>query len=93
MKRKLTFLLVPMVLFVLAVPEKQSTTRARVEPALEQQEESCMHDAAQDYVACLKAAGDATQRQLCRDFFECRRDACAAERDGTVPKHCKPPVF
>jgi hypothetical protein len=93
MKRKLTFLLVPVLFLVLGVSLKLSSTRAQEQQTPEQQEEVCMQDAALDFVACKKAAGDEDQRQQCRDFFKCRRDACAAIRQGQTPKGCKPPFM
>jgi hypothetical protein len=55
------------------------------------QEEVCNREAAQDFVACQNAAADQNQREQCREYFRCRRNACAAERAGEGAKHCKPP--
>jgi len=95
MKRPSSLLLaVAMLLLLSGTAFKLSTVRGQdpaAPPTPEQQEEVCMQDAAQDFVACKKAAADETQRQQCRDFFKCRRDACAAIRNGEGAKACKPP--
>jgi hypothetical protein len=85
---------IAMLLLIAGMAFRLSTVRGQdpvTPPTPEQQEEVCMQDAALDFVVCKKAAADETQRQQCRDFFKCRRDACAAIRNGEGAKHCKPP--
>jgi hypothetical protein len=91
MIKKLALLLVAVLFVVLGLTLRFSPSRAQEQQTPEQQEEVCMQDAAQDFVACKKAAADDTQRQQCRDYFKCRRDGCAAIRSGETPKACKPP--
>lgn len=91
MKRKLTFLLVPVLFLAIGVTFKLSPTRAQEQQTPDQKEEVCNEDAAADFVACKKAAADETQRQQCRDYFKCRRDACAAIRQGLEAKACMQP--
>jgi hypothetical protein len=91
MFKKLTLVAVVVLFLVLGIAFRLSPSRAQEQQTPEQQEEVCMQDAAQDFVACKKAAADDTQRQQCRDYFKCRRDACAAIRSGETPKACKAP--
>ncbi len=91
MKRKKTVLFIAALVLIVGMTFKMSSTLAQDPLTPEQQEEICMQDAALDFVACKRAAVDETQRQQCKDFFKCRRDACAAIRRGETPFHCKPP--
>ena len=91
MKRKLTIVLIVALFLIVGLTFRLSSTRAQDPLTPEQQEELCMQDAALDFVSCKKAAVDETQRQQCRDFFKCRRDACAGIRRGETPLFCKPP--
>ena len=91
MKRKSVFLLTAVLVASLGVALRLSPASAGVQPPPAQQEEHCNRDAAQEFVDCQQAAADETQRQQCREYFECLRDACAAIREGKTPKACKAP--
>jgi hypothetical protein len=93
MKRRFVLVLVPALLLTFGATTKFWPTAAEAQPPLMQQEEHCNRDAAQEFVDCQKAAADETQRQQCRDYFECLRDTCAAIRKGETHKNCKPPFM
>jgi len=85
MKKNLSFLFVPALLLTIGLSLMWSPVAAQP------QDENCMRDAAQQMAACQQAAADQTQREQCRDYFECLRNRCAAIRNGEGAKACKPP--
>ena len=93
MKRKSPFLLIPALLLTFGVATKLSPVGVEAQPIADEKAESCNEAAAQSFVACLDRATDETQRQQCRDYFECLRDICAAIRKGENAQACKPPFM
>ena len=91
MKRKSLFLLIPALLLTFGVATKLSPVGVEAQPIADEKAESCNEAAAHSFVACLDRAADETQRQQCREYFECLRDVCAAIRKGETPKGCMQP--
>src|SRR6266550_1609172 len=91
MKRKSMFLLIPALLLTFGVATRLSPVGVEAQPIPAQKPETCNEAAAHAFVDCQNAAADETQRQQCRDYFECLRDECAAIRRGEIPKGCMQP--
>ncbi len=88
MKRRLSLFLIPVLLLVLGVAVKLSAVGAHEPPAAVQQEESCNREAAQQFKACNEKTND---KEACKEYFACLRDACAAIRKGEPAAGCKHP--
>ena len=87
MRRTASLFLVPVLFLTIAVTLLLSPATAQPQ----NDPDTCMADAGQAMATCMQKAADDTQRDQCRDYFECLRDACAAIRKGETPKACKPP--
>jgi len=86
MKRRLSLLLIAVSLLVLGAAVKLSAVGPYEQPIPVQQEESCNREAAQQFKSCNEKSDD---KEGCRKYFECLRDACAAIRKGESPAGCK----
>jgi len=93
MKRKSLFLLIPALLLTFGVATKLSPVGVEAQPIADEKVEPCNETAAHEFTACLDRATDETQRQQCREYFECLRDICAAIRKGENAQACKPPFM
>jgi len=91
MKRKSPFLLIPALLLTFGVATKLSPVGVEAQPIADEKAESCNEAAAHGFAACLDRATDETQRQQCREYFECLRDVCAAIRKGVEQQVCMQP--